>query len=320
MRSFLRRFGALILSILSGFDRLRFRGESRLLNNVRGVNSYLYRQDLLIKEFPAHAQRLSRQLIQGTEALAAAEGLRIHYLNSPNIDKEAVAQDDARQQGRHQGRVALLSCVESCSTYRVRKNKETGFIEIHKEEGRCQHFYHYFHHEQLGPCYVRVQTWFPFVLDVGLNGRSWLYQQLQREGIPYRCCDNILLEVADWPRAQQLLEEQLQTDWPTLLGDLTRSCNPLTTYLDQHAPYYWTTAQSEWATDVLFHSAADLSRWYDAGCNTASWCSTVGISCAFWADACRKRGSTPGSKGRSRGTCASGGRGGVPSCGMRPTR
>ena len=47
------RFGSLILSVLSGFDRLRFRGCSQLLNNAQGVqSSYLYQRDLLIKEFP----------------------------------------------------------------------------------------------------------------------------------------------------------------------------------------------------------------------------------------------------------------------------
>ena len=41
MKSFLSRFGALVRFVLSGFDRLRFCGESRLLNNARGVDSYL---------------------------------------------------------------------------------------------------------------------------------------------------------------------------------------------------------------------------------------------------------------------------------------
>ena len=91
MQSFLRHFGTFILSILSGFDRLRFRGESRLLNNVSGVNSYLYRQDLLIKEFTDHAQQLTHRLVQGTEAQAQADGQKIHHLNSPNSAKEAAA-------------------------------------------------------------------------------------------------------------------------------------------------------------------------------------------------------------------------------------
>src|ERR1700689_1161388 len=84
MKSFVLRFGALILSILSGFDRLRFRGCIRLLSNARGVDSYLYQRNLLIKQFPDHAEEVSKSLVHGTEALAKADGYKIHYLNSPN--------------------------------------------------------------------------------------------------------------------------------------------------------------------------------------------------------------------------------------------
>jgi hypothetical protein len=54
MKSFLSRFGALISLVLSGFDRLRFRGEFRGLNNGRGVDSYLYQHKIRYTDFPAH--------------------------------------------------------------------------------------------------------------------------------------------------------------------------------------------------------------------------------------------------------------------------
>ena len=66
MKTFLSRFGALIVAVLSGFDRLRFRGCSRLLSNPRGVNSYLFQHDLLLKEYAAHAERLTRTLVRGS--------------------------------------------------------------------------------------------------------------------------------------------------------------------------------------------------------------------------------------------------------------
>jgi hypothetical protein len=263
VKSFLLRFGALILSVLSGFDRLRFRGGSRLLSNPRGVHSYLYQHDLLIKEFAPHAEQLTRDLSRGTTALAAADGDQVHYLNSPTIDKEATALAIAQQRGLTTGRIAILSCVESCRTFRVRKN-DRGHIDLYAEPGRCQHFYHYFLHDQLGLCYVRLQSWFPFTMRVGLNGRQWLYRQLQREQIGYRRQDNLLLAVDDWPRAQQLLDEQRHTDWPTVLDGLAAQTNPLLPYLRDQArgPYYWVTEQSEWATDVLFRSATDLANLY----------------------------------------------------------
>jgi hypothetical protein len=264
MKSFLLRFAPFILSVLSGFDRLRFRGCSRLLCNSRGVDSYLYQRKLLIKEFTDHANQLTQTLVHGTEAIAQADRRPIHYLNSPNSDKEAAAREIADQRRLRSGRIAILSCVESCRTFRVRKNQTTGLIEMRKEEARCQHFYHHFLHEQLGLCYVRLQSWFPFSVRIGINGRAWLYRQLQQAGLGYRCQDNILLDTANWQRAQQLLDEQAHTDWPTLLDGLVAQSNPLLPYLRDQAkvPYYWMTEQSEWATDILFRSPEQLATLY----------------------------------------------------------
>ena len=82
MNSFLSRFGSFVLFVLSGFDRLRFAGESRLLNHGRGVQSYLWQQQILFKDFPAHAQKLTGQFRQGTEALAKQQDVPLLHLNS----------------------------------------------------------------------------------------------------------------------------------------------------------------------------------------------------------------------------------------------
>jgi hypothetical protein len=263
MKTFLSRFGSLVLFVLSGFDRLRLAGESRLLNHARGVQSYLWQRRILFKDFPAHAEALTQTLRQGTEALAKEEGVPLRPLNSPDIDKEATALQLAQQQPGRLGRIAVLSCVESCSTYRLRKNAR-GLIEPRKEAAKCLHYYHYFQHEQLGLCYVRLQSWFPFSVRVGLNGRQWLYRQFQERGLDYRCRGNLLLAIQDPAQAQALLDEQTRTDWPALLQALVQPIHPLWSYLHDtaRAPYYWMTEQSEWATDILFRSAEDLACWY----------------------------------------------------------
>jgi hypothetical protein len=263
MKSFLSRFGALISFVLSGFDRLRFCGESRRLNNERGVDSYLYQHQIRYTDFADHAQSLTRTLCRQTEQLAQEQGVPLEHLNSPNIDKETRALELARRDRRTSGRVALLTCVESCSTYRLRKNK-IGYIKPVKEPGKCLHYYHYFLHADLGLCYVRVQSWFPFAIRIGMNGRQWLYRQLEQRGVPFQRRNNLLLAVDDPALAQQLLDEQRRTDWPTLFGGLVRPLQPLWTYLHGTAgtPYYWMTEQSEWASDFLFHRPADLSEWY----------------------------------------------------------
>jgi hypothetical protein len=263
MKTFLSRFGSLVLFILSGFDRLRLSGESRLLNHALGVQSYLWQRKVLFKNFPNHAEQLTRTLRAGTEALAKEQGVPLCYLNSPDIDKEATALALAQQQPGRLGRIALLTCLESCSTYRLRKNKN-GLIELRKEPGRCLHYYHYFQHERLGLCYVRMQSWFPFSIRIGLNGRQWLYRQLEQSGLDFQRKGNLLLNVQDPLQAQALLDEQCHTDWPALLQELVQPIHPLWTYLHETArvPYYWMTEQSEWATDIVFRSPDLLAQWY----------------------------------------------------------
>lgn len=263
MKSFLSRFGSLVLFVLSGFDRLRFRGESRLLNHALGVQSYLWQRQIPFKDFPAHAEQLTQALRKGTHDLARAQGVPVVYLNSPAIDKEAKALDLAPQAPAPFGRIALLTCIESCTTYRIRKNAH-GKIEPRQEPGRCVHYYHYFQHEQLGLCYVRIQSWFPFSVRVGLNGRHRLCRQLEQRGIDFQANGNLLVNVADPVQAQALFDEQTQTPWPQVLQELIQPIHPLWSYLHETArtPYYWMTEQSEWATDFVFRSAADLALWY----------------------------------------------------------
>jgi len=262
MTSFLSRFGLLISFVLSGFDRLRFRGESRLLNNGKGVESYLYQRYLRCIDFPKHVEELTHTLRRQTERDAKVQGVPLKPLNLGFVDKEAEALQLAREHNLTSGRIAVLSAVESARVFKLRL--KDGLATPVKQEGKCLHYYHYFQHPDLGLCYVRLQSWFPFQVRVGLNGREWLYRQLERRGVSFQKRNNLLLSVADPQLAQELLDEQRRTDWPKLLGDLVRPVQPLWQYLHEEVktPYYWMTEQSEWATDFVFHSPDVLSQWY----------------------------------------------------------
>jgi hypothetical protein len=37
------------------------------------------------------------------------------------------------------------------------------------ESAKCTHLYHYYQHPEIGLMHIRVQTWFPFSVDVCLN-------------------------------------------------------------------------------------------------------------------------------------------------------
>lgn len=74
--------------------------------------------------------------------------------------------------------------------------------------------------------HVRLQTWLPFARHVVRNGRERLARQWTAAGIGYTQRDNCFTAVADLERAHVLCHEQLQTDWPGLLGSWIRPVNP----------------------------------------------------------------------------------------------
>jgi len=66
------------------------------------------------------------------------------------------------------------------------------------------------------------------------------------------------------PKAQALMNEQLRTNWPSVLDQMARRLNPAHEQMlaPYHEDYYWSVHQSEWATDILFKSRAFLAKIY----------------------------------------------------------
>ena len=264
MNSFVQRLGASIRGILSGFDRLRLRGTKRWLATTRGLIGYLWQRQILWKDFPSHAEAVTQALRRATETQTAAAGRPLVYVSSAASDKEALAKQIAQRDGIRSGLVCVLSSVEVCSSFVLYRNRGTRQVELRPQTRKCLHYYHYLIDPEWGWCHVRVQSWFPFNMHVVVNGREWLSRQLQTAGIAYERRDNCFINVADMTQAQRLLDQQLQTDWPAKLNILAARAFPIeeACFATCPVPYYWSVDQSEWATDVLFASPAELARWY----------------------------------------------------------
>lgn len=262
--SFLTRFGQKITGVLSGFDRLLFRGSLRLLFQPNSMESYLATCGVLIKDFGAFSRNITQRVKALAYAAAEEQGRPVHYLNRSDISKEEFARQLARQDGIQSGLIALLTAVEPCWSYAVRGDRQTKEIHLVLEKRQCTHLYHYYRHPQFGLMHVRVQSWFPFSVTVCLNGREWLARQLDQAGIAYQQSDNCFLSVADPVRAQELLDQQLRTDWNTTLRGLLAQAHPLHAELERpfHQEYYWSAAQTEYATDLMFADPASLARLY----------------------------------------------------------
>jgi hypothetical protein len=262
--AFLNRFGHSLTGVLSGFDRLRLRGTLRHLFQPTVMEAYLNACRVLIKDFGSFAQKLSARIKAAAYAAAEQAGRPFRYLPRSQTSKEDLARQIARQDGVTSGLIAIFSALENCLSYSVRGDRQTKHIHLVLEPRKCLHLYHYFLHEELGLCHVRVQTWFPFTVDVCLNGREWLARQMDKAGLAYRQRDNCFVWVEQAARAQALLDQQLSTDWPRLLGRLLDPAHPLHREIGRPIgqTYYWTASASEYATDLLFRDAPSLAALY----------------------------------------------------------
>ena len=185
------------------------------------------------------------------------------YLASAGESKEEVARGIARDK-IEEGLVCVLSCVETCRTFDVYRNREKRKLELVSRIRKCLFLYQYWRHREFGFLSARMQTWFPFSVQVCMNGREWLAREMDRVGMKYVRQDNCFPWVEEWGRAQRLLAGQLRTNWPKALGPLARALNPVHAQIFGDFPmnYYWTTYQSEWAIDVVFRQAQVLRRLY----------------------------------------------------------
>jgi len=262
--AFLTRFGHSITAVLSGFDRLRLRGTLRHLFQPTVMEAYLNACRILIKDFGTFAQGLTARIKAAAYASAEQAGRPFRFLPSSQISKEALARQIARDDGVTSGLIAIFSALENCLSYSVRGDRQTKHIHLVLEPRKCLHLYHYFLHEELGLCHVRVQTWFPFTVDICLNGRDRLARQMDAAGLAYRQRDNCFVWVEDAARAQALLDDQLRTRWPAVLGRLLHQAHPLHAQICRPIAqnYYWTASASEYATDLLFRDASSLAALY----------------------------------------------------------
>jgi len=266
-KSFIDQFGSRIKCALGGWDRLRFHASLRPLFSPQWMRTYLCAAKVRLVDFATHAEALTKCLCQEAQKIAQAAQRPYHFLRSSQTSKEDFIEEIAQRDQVSSGLIAVLGAVEPCLAMTVRGSRDRRWLAPVREERKCLHLYHYYEHPVVGRCHVRLQTWYPFSVDVCLNGRLWLAKQLDAAGLAYRRADNCFIELADPARAQALADAQHQTNWLELLNGLLAQAHPLQEQILKPFPnlfYYWTVTQSEYATDLLFADQRELARHYRA--------------------------------------------------------
>lgn len=251
-----------LFGAIRGFDRLRFRGTIRELNTGGGITRVLNYLHILMKDFKFFFKSITDTVVLNAKGYCQAKGIQ-YIWRMGETDKDAMAKAllAASPEGRT-GPLFCLATLENCLTATLVSNKEAGLLEARMLPGKCTHLYLYFNDPEYGLGHIRVQTWAPFGVHVCLNGRSWLENQLKKEGVKYAKAENCFPWIEDVGKAQALLDMQRRSDWKNLLEGLLGEYAPwLGSSLGMVRPdYYWSADETEFATDYMFRDQAELDR------------------------------------------------------------
>lgn len=248
----------------SCFDRVVVSGSLVPISYVEGLSRFLSANKILFKEFQAHAKSLAQLLKEHAQSLAEDAHAPYIYLNDGKTRKETLVKSFIEERGEHPGLVAVLSALEVSGSFDIFKNRERHKLELVSRPRKCLHFYFYFIDAELGLCYFRVQSYFPFRVQIYFNGREPLARNLDKAGIGYRKSDNCFTAIDDFHTAQQLADELDVAKLHSLFDYWAEKFVCILPKLRQswHLSYHWSIRQIEYAVDILFKSEEALDVLY----------------------------------------------------------
>ena len=257
----LERYDDRIAGVLSCYDRVVITGTLPTVCYAGGMTKFLNASDVRIFDYPRFAEPLRELVREQAASLAAEAGATIEHIGKKHIRKEAVVAKVLEQRGEHPGLVHVISAMEGCDTYKPWHDKQTHKTYLRPDKGQCLHYYFYFMDAELGLLHLRVPTWAPFRLQFYCNGHSRLARQLVAEGIGFTAADNAFTRIADWQLAQDLADWFSPDQLHRVLDRYAALCCPVLDVFGQ--TYHWSLMQVEYATDVVFRSAATLRPLYE---------------------------------------------------------
>ncbi len=174
-----------ITGSLAMFDRMIFKGHLTGLYKQDGARCFLWSQGVALKDFTAYAKATTERIANNARKLVTDAGrpvISFDHVKTRNRTqhKDELAKSIAERDGITEGIICLISAVESCFSFQVRKRYETGRLELFRRERKCLHHYLYLIDPEFGFMHVRIQGWIPYECQIYINGREWLARQLDR--------------------------------------------------------------------------------------------------------------------------------------------
>jgi hypothetical protein len=268
MEKFITNHTQKITGVTSCFDRILFKGFLPI-SWAENMERFMMAQGLLLKDFKTFVTKHSERIKQHAKTMAEKNERPFIHINGV-VRKEEKARQIADRDGITEGLICVLSAVEACQSFKLAYGKDRPHLV--NAPRKCLCLYFYLIDRELGFMHVRIPTWFPFTIQIYLNGHEWLARKMDYHDIPYTKLDNAFLWIKDPQRAQHLSNRFAKKKWPRILQAIARRFNPLLKEIFKSMDYYWIVEQAEFATDVMFTNRAALKPLYQELLKHATLC------------------------------------------------
>ena len=261
----LEQYSGRINGTFSFFDRIIIRGHITRFFTANGMGSYASQCGVKLKDFSEYAQSITESLKTSIKEYADKLGRPIIYTPSAKESKETIASRVMSENPIDSGLICIISSVEECFSIQPVKN-DIGHLELRRVKRKCLHYYFYFLDKRLGFMYIRLQSWFPFEMQIYINGREMMKSIFDKNHITYSMYDNSFSSISDIKKAQKLADKVADSA-KNLCRQFDKLAETLNPYLKTMTKlngegYRWFVWQCEYATDIMFKSRKDLEDIY----------------------------------------------------------
>ena len=163
-------------------------------------------------------------MVDHAKCLAQEAGAEYHYLQGAHR-KDKLVDKLLRQRPISEGLICVLCCKECCSSFRLMQGKDRPRLVHAQRQQRVLYFY--FLDPQLDLIHIRLTTWFPFTVQIYVNGHSWLARQMLKRRLGFTQQDNVFTALDDPQAARKLADTFVDQNWRKILNRLVCQVNPL---------------------------------------------------------------------------------------------
>jgi hypothetical protein len=246
----------------SCFDRMLLRGVVQPFYHLGSVVNFFRQQRQVQALPPSFFRRISADYHHWLGEEARGNGLSIV---EPPRDRDVRRCDWVepyyQELGQRCGTAVILRCRE-----RERVVVSAARSNHLEHEWRYVNLYYFYLRDaRLGRMFLRLCPYFPFNVQVCLNGHEWLARQLAHEGIAFRQRDNAIMDCAAPERLQELADafgpddvvaavEPLLARWLTFFSPEERALG---------YRHRLKMVQMEYCHNLIFHERAVVDRLFN---------------------------------------------------------